>query len=97
MAGGRLYSPRGSLGYTGLGAGLEGWNTLHGRRGSGGRRRGRIGMRGGCDGSKLLLVACVMFCPCKNLKEEGEEIIRGYMIELVCAVMFPSPSSVCVS
>lgn len=54
-------------------------------------------MRGGCDGSRLLLVACVVFCPCKNLKEEGEEIIRGYMIELVCAVMFPSPSSVCVS
>ena len=73
VAGGRLYSPRGSLGYTGLGAGLEGWNTLHGRRGSGGRRRGRIGMGGGCDGSRLLLVACVVFCPCKNLKRRRRD------------------------
>lgn len=95
MTRGRLYSPRGSQGYTGLGAGLEGWNTLHGRRGGGGRRGGRVGMRGGCGGSRLFLVGCVVFCPCKNLKEDQDKKLRERAC--VCGVMFFPPSSVCVS
>ena len=62
------------MGYTRLGAGLEGRDTLSRWGGSGGRGGRRVEVRRGRDGNRVC-AASIMFCPCQNLQRRERHLV----------------------